>query len=174
MHPEFDDLCKAEVLSVFLKLNSVIGKRLISLIVRDVAFALVLLCAGFLGCASSLQASSSADYGFEETPARAVWMRGPWKAIEPSKDIDEVIDQLCPAIMSLPGARDGDYGREYCGVVYQLVNEKQYYASSPSPLTEPTLSAVGKLYEREGKVWKLVGYILPEDKGTGHVSSSAQ
>jgi hypothetical protein len=28
----------------------------------------------------------------------------------------------------------------------------------------------GELYERQGKNWKLVGHILPEDKNTGNVT----
>jgi hypothetical protein len=32
----------------------------------------------------------------------------------------------------------------------------------------------GELYERQGKSWKLVGHILPEDKSTGHVTPIAQ
>ncbi|NTX10484.1 hypothetical protein HUA76_06780 [Myxococcus sp. CA056] len=63
-------------------------------------------------------------------------VRGPWTAVTPSTDVDEVIDQLCPAIMSQPRARDRDYGQEYCGVIYSL-SDGQYYASMPSPLGEP-------------------------------------
>ncbi len=47
--------------------------------------------------------------------------------------MDEVIDQLCPAVMELPLATFGDYGREYCGAIYTL-GEGTYYASKPSPL----------------------------------------
>jgi hypothetical protein len=206
---------------------------------------IALSCLVPLACASGPQTAEGVDYGFEGTP-KVGWVRGPWEKIEPSKDIDEVIDQLCPAVMNLPGARDGDYGREYCGVIYKLVSENQFYASKPSPLTEPTLNAAGKrktclapkrvkdprgilrldgdyhghpwassmsekdrkrenqwymfriqfdtlcrvqkliphhlegdgrlgeLYERQGKNWKLVGHILPEDKRTGYVTPIAQ
>ncbi len=154
--------------------------------------------------------------------------------------MDDVIDQLCPAVMELPGARDKDYGREYCGAVYTL-DGQLYYASFPSPLgrtvlVEParrkqcyppysvkderghaTIQAdyhghpwgpspmsdrdrrastqiyfvriqfdsrcqimrllphlneegPGELFVRQGKEWKLIGHILPEDKATGTVT----
>lgn len=216
-----------------------------ALVLRVAASPLILAWAGLLACVSGPQSADNTDYGFDDAPAKTVWARGPWDAIKPSRDIDEVIDQLCPAVMSLPRARGGDYGQEYCGVIYQLLSEKQYYASSPSPLTNPTLSAVGKiktclvparvkdargmlqregdyhghpwptamsardrmrenqwymfriqfdtqcrvqkliphlagdnlpgeLYERHGKGWKLVGYILPEDKDSGRVTAITQ
>ncbi|WP_426750205.1 hypothetical protein [Myxococcus sp. Y35] len=63
-------------------------------------------------------------------------MRGPWEAVTPSSDVDEVIDQLCPAVMKLPRAMDRDYGQEYCGAIYSL-GDGVYYASMPSPLSEP-------------------------------------
>lgn len=66
---------------------------------------------------------------------KAVWVRGPWPAIQPSTDVDDVIDQLCPAVVELEGARDKDYGQEYCGVLYSL-KDARYYASYPSPLGE--------------------------------------
>ncbi|WP_163997593.1 hypothetical protein [Pyxidicoccus caerfyrddinensis] len=34
---------------------------------------------------------------------KAVWVRGPWPAIQPATDVDDVIDQLCPAIVELEG-----------------------------------------------------------------------
>jgi hypothetical protein len=71
------------------------------------------------------------DYGFNKNGF--VWVRGPWTAIQPSRDMDEVIDQLCPAVMALPLATWGNYGREYCGAIYTL-GEGTYYASKPSPL----------------------------------------
>ncbi len=180
------------------------------------------------------------DYGYIEGTSR-VWVRGPWDAIRPSRDVDEVIDQLCPAIMELPGARDGYYGHEYCGAIYSL-GDGVYYASKGSPLAKMTLvggsnkkdcyppsevrdgrmhlppiiadyhghpwspspfsdidllaknqrwliriqfdstchvqklipyksdDRPGELYERQGKTWKLIGYIMPEDKATGHVT----
>ncbi|GHG88608.1 hypothetical protein [Comamonas sp. JC664] len=46
-----------------------------------------------------------------------VWVRGPWPAIQPSTNVDDVIDQLCPVIMEMDGAREKDYGQEYCGVL---------------------------------------------------------
>ncbi len=203
----------------------------------------ILLSALPLACAGGSQKVGGEDYGFEGDSDR-VWVRGPWEEIAPSKDIDEVIDQLCPAVMKLPGAQGGDHGQEYCGVIYQLLSENQYYASKPSPLTRSTLSAVGKrktcliprsvkdsrgalkrdadyhghpwpspmsegdrargnqwylfriqfdtrcrvqklvphvdderpgeLYERQGKSWKRVGTILPEDKSRGYVTPISQ
>lgn len=69
---------------------------------------------------------------------KTVWARGPWDAVEPSKDIDEVIDQPCPAIMRLPRADWRDYGQEYCGAIYDLKSPADglYYASMPSPLAK--------------------------------------
>lgn len=61
-----------------------------------------------------------------------VWVRGPWPAIHPSRDIDDVIDQLCPAIMEMDGARAKDFGQEYCGAIYTL-RDGMHYASFPSP-----------------------------------------
>lgn len=93
---------------------------------------------GLLACASTpLPSGSSAvegpeqDYGFLEDGF--VWVRGPWTAIQPSTDIDEVIDQLCPAVMELPRATLKEYGQEYCGAIYTLGNGT-YHASKPSPL----------------------------------------
>jgi len=178
------------------------------------------------------------DFGLENGK---VWVRGPWNEIQPSKDVDEVIDQLCPAIMKLPLAQWREYGQEYCGLIYSL-GEGIYYASSPSNLSQmetrgarkrktcyvprhvkdarglPSILAdyhghpwafspmseedrqienhrwliriqfdttchiqklipnahspqPGELYERRGKNWKLIGYILPEDKISGRVTA---
>jgi proteasome lid subunit RPN8/RPN11 len=41
--------------------------------------------------------------------------------------------------MELPRARDKNYGLEYCGAIYSF-GDGTYYASKPSPLTEPTLN----------------------------------
>ncbi|HYH98821.1 hypothetical protein [Hyalangium sp.] len=71
------------------------------------------------------------DYG--RKPDGLVWVRGPWEAIQPSRDVDEVIDQMCPAVLALPRATLKDYGQEYCGAIYTL-GEGIYYASKPSPL----------------------------------------
>jgi hypothetical protein len=78
---------------------------------RVLTSLLALSCVVPLACASVPQTAEGVDYGFDATSG-VVWVNGPWEKIEPSKDVDEVIDQLCPAVMSLPGARDGDYGRE--------------------------------------------------------------
>jgi hypothetical protein len=48
-------------------------------------------------------------------------------------DIDDVIDQLCPAVMQLPDARGHDDGVEYCGLLY-IGGEGEYRASVPSRL----------------------------------------
>lgn len=66
-----------------------------------------------------------------------VWVRGPWLEVEPSRDVDHVIDQLCPAIMKLPRATAGHYGQEYCGAIYTL-GDGVYYASYGSPLGKTT------------------------------------
>jgi hypothetical protein len=98
---------------------------------------LTLLCWGLLGCASGPEpAGEPANYGIKDGQ---VWVRGPWDAIKPSRDLDEVIDQLCPAVMELPGAQFGDYGQEYCGLVYSL-GDSTYYASHPSPLARTKVS----------------------------------
>lgn len=76
-------------------------------------------------------------YGFEPG-SRTVWVRGPWHAVEPSRDVDTVIDQLCPAVMKLPRARERDYGQEYCGLIYSL-GDGVYHASEGSPLGETQL-----------------------------------
>jgi hypothetical protein len=199
---------------------------------------LSLLCCGLLACASGPSpAGATENYGFK---GDWVWVRGPWEQITPSRDADEVIDQLCPAIMSLPRAERGEYGQEYCGALYLLGGT--YYASHPSPLGammriggreerkqckppryvedsrgQPTVIAdfhshpwatpmsqqdrrgpnqlwsirlqldtkchvmklipyleeerPGELYERQGKSWKLIGLIKPEDKDAGFVTS---
>jgi len=94
---------------------------------------LTLVCWGWLGCAHGPEpAGEPAAYGREN---RRVWVSGPWEAIQPSSEVDEVIDQLCPAVMKLPRAKDENYGREYCGVIY-TVGDSTYYASHPSPLTD--------------------------------------
>ena len=96
---------------------------------------------GWLGCASGPATPEvSANYGLREGQ---VWVRGPWEAIKPSAAPDEVIDQLCPAVMELPGARFGDYGREYCGLIYSL-GDGMYYASHPSPLADPHIGRVSR------------------------------
>lgn len=70
------------------------------------------------------------DYGRDD---RGVWVRGPWELITPSADIDDVIDQLCPAVMQMPDARGHDDGVEYCGLLY-IGADGQYHASAPSRL----------------------------------------
>jgi hypothetical protein len=102
---------------------------------------LIVLCGGLIGCASGPQtAGETANYGLKDGQ---VWVRGPWDAIKPSADPDDVIDQLCPAVMALPGAKFGDYGREYCGLVYSLA-DGMYYASHPSPLARIQLRSHSK------------------------------
>ncbi len=203
--------------------------------------SLILTWCGLLGCASAPQPvgdSAPVTYGRENG---LVWVRGPWDAIKPSANMDDVIDQLCPAVTALPGARDGDYGREYCGAIYTLDDDGIYYASFPSPLGPTVLvgssqykqcntpnsvkdergnasikadfhghpwgpspmsdkdrrsntqiyfvriqfdsrcqimkliphrkdNLPGELFVRQGKEWKLIGHILPEDKATGTVT----
>lgn len=98
----------------------------------------LLMCAWMVGCASGPHApQQSANYGYRDD--RRVWVRGPWAAITPSRDVDEVIDQLCPAVRQLPNAVLGQYGQEYCGAIYSL-GDGTYYASYPSPLSDPVLA----------------------------------
>jgi hypothetical protein len=79
----------------------------------------------------STVAPQEQDYG--RRADGSVWVRGPWEIIQPSRDVDEVIDQLCPAVLALPRATLKDYGQEYCGAIYTL-GDGLYYASKPSPL----------------------------------------
>ncbi|MFP2957461.1 hypothetical protein ACLEPN_06420 [Myxococcus sp. 1LA] len=81
------------------------------------------------GCATAPEPSTTRDYW---RSGLHVHVRGPWEAITPSTDVDEVIDQLCPAVMELPRATDRDYGQESCGAIYSL-GDGTYYASMPSP-----------------------------------------
>lgn len=90
------------------------------------------LCLGLLGCASGPSTTgASEDYGVR--PDGGPWVRGPWAVVHPSRDVDEVIDQLCPAVVALPRARNKEMGQEYCGAIYSL-GDGVYYASTPSPL----------------------------------------
>jgi proteasome lid subunit RPN8/RPN11 len=94
-----------------------------------IAFASWTLCACAAGPAMKLRQGE--DFGEE---SERVWVRGSWELIHPTRDIDGVIDQLCPAVMQLDRARDGDDGVEYCGLLYALA-DGQYYATVPSPLS---------------------------------------
>lgn len=101
-----------------------------------------LLCLGLLGCASAaFPFHESADYGFKN--GKQVWVRGPWEAISPSSDVDQVIDQLCPAVMRLDRATLREYGQEYCGAVYSI-GSGLYYSSVPSPLGQTVLVGPSK------------------------------
>lgn len=198
---------------------------------------LSLTCLWLMACASGPRATGETEnYGFKDD---LVWVRGPWEAINPSRDVDEVIDQLCPAVMKMPRAQWKDYGQEYCGAIY--LHDGTYYASHPSPLGptvlvfaekrkackpprfvedprgQPTIigdfhshpwapspmsqadrralrqlwsvriqfdiecrvmklvpnvgdSRPGEVFERQGKSWKLIGLIKPEDKEAGIVT----
>ncbi|ATB30885.1 hypothetical protein [Melittangium boletus] len=98
--------------------------------------------AGILGCASGPVVSGATEnHGFQN--GNQVWVRGPWKAIAPSTDVDEIIDRLCPAIMQLDGASLRDYGQEYCGAIYSL-GDGNYYTSIPSPLGKTVLVGPAK------------------------------
>ncbi|ATB39903.1 hypothetical protein CYFUS_005351 [Cystobacter fuscus] len=193
-----------------------------------------------LGCSSGPRAGQTEGYGFLGD-SEIVWVRGPWDDIRPSGNVDEVIDQLCPAVMALPRAQQGEYGQEYCGVIYSF-EDGLYYASMPSPLTRVALvgpsrrkscfspsvvkdsrgqlepladfhshpwsssplsepdrrgrnqryrvriqfdttcriqklvpyvreARPGEVYERQSGSWKLIGYIQPEDKDSGFITS---
>ena len=100
-----------------------------------------LTCFWLLGCVGGPQITATPrDYGFR---GEQVWVRGPWDAIQPSTNVDDVIDQLCPAIMQLPRAQWREYGQEYCGIIYSLEDGK-YYASHPSPLGPTVLVGPAK------------------------------
>ncbi|WP_426756316.1 hypothetical protein [Myxococcus sp. Y35] len=95
---------------------------------------LLLASTCLVACSSAPWAPREAEhFGYASPSNQRVWVRGPWNAVSPSEDIDQVIDQLCPAIMKLPGATDRDYGQEYCGALYTL-GDGVYHASFPSPL----------------------------------------
>ncbi len=97
---------------------------------------LALTCCWLLACASGPRAADETEnYGWRDG---RVWVRGPWEQINPSKDVDDVIDQLCPAVMQLPNAQLKEYGQEYCGAIYSL-GDGTYYASHPSPLSPQVL-----------------------------------
>jgi hypothetical protein len=200
---------------------------------------MMFMVVGVLGCASTpAKDTEPANYGFKN--GNRVWVRGPWKVITPSMDIDAVIDQLCPAVMALPRATFRDYGQEYCGAIYPMA-DGMYYASIPSPLAKTVLvgpskrktcippsyveddrgsatptadfhshpwapsslspidalaktqlwtiriqfdsvchtqklipykneNRPGEVYERQGKTWKLIGLIKPEDKEYGIIT----
>ncbi|WP_140868534.1 hypothetical protein [Myxococcus xanthus] len=198
-----------------------------------------MLLAMMSACSGGDWYTRKGDGNFYGRRAGGVWVRGPWEEIRPSQDVDEVIDQLCPAIMKLPRASAGAYGQEYCGVIYSV--NGVYYASygsplgktilmypetrkqcysprfvvdergrtsiiadyhshpwQPSPMSDRDLwshsqrwllriqfdtacrvmklipyvgeSRPGEVFAREGQRWKLVGYILPEDKPFGIVT----
>jgi proteasome lid subunit RPN8/RPN11 len=94
-----------------------------------------------LACASQpSRPIDPSNYGYK---GKEVWVNGPWPAITSSRDVDEVIDQLCPAIMKLPRAAWRDYGQEYCGVIYSL-GDGIYRASHPSPLGPTVLVGPAK------------------------------
>jgi hypothetical protein len=88
------------------------------------------LIAGLWSCTSvsGPRVREGTDYGRDD---RGVWVRGPWELVSPSADIDDVIDQLCPAVMQLPNARGHDDGVEYCGLLYADAAGR-YYASAPA------------------------------------------
>lgn len=196
-------------------------------------------CLGLLACASGPGTTGETkDYGWRDD--KQVWVRGPWEAITPAKDMDDVIDQLCPAVMKLPRVQLRRYGQEYCGAIYSL-GDGTYYATHPSPLGRTVLvfdsprrtckppryvmdergrstvyadyhshpyqrsdlspedkqavnqlwsiriqfdtdctiiklvphvddDSPGEVFRREGKTWKRIGIIKPEDKADGFVT----
>jgi hypothetical protein len=87
-----------------------------------------LTCLWLQACASG-PSTIGENYGYKDN---SVWVRGPWKQINPSQDPDAVIDQLCPQVMALPRVDRGEYGQEYCGALY--LKDGVYYSSHPSPL----------------------------------------
>jgi hypothetical protein len=98
----------------------------------------------FAGCVGGPRVPvEGTDYGLRDG---FVWARGPWEAVAPSTDVDEVIDRLCPAVMQLPRAQGREYGLEWCGAIYSL-EDNTFYASMPSPLG-PLLSAIPEKMKR--------------------------
>jgi hypothetical protein len=105
-------------------------------------------CVALLGLLLTLGCAGASYYerGFgkwfgrdERLAGRPVWVRGPWPEIQPSGNVDDVIDQLCPALMKMPAVAAGGSGQEYCGAIYSF--EGRHYASWPSPLrSNPTSS----------------------------------
>lgn len=96
---------------------------------------------GVLGCAGEpLRPAEPENYGYK---GKEVWVNGPWPEVHSSGDVDEVIDQLCPALMKVPRAAWRDYGQEYCGVIYSL-GDGVYFASYPSPLGPTVLVGPAK------------------------------
>ena len=51
-------------------------------------------------------------------PQGALHVSGPMEGVGPFKTADEAEEALCPIIMKMPGAQDGERGIEYCGLVY--------------------------------------------------------
>jgi proteasome lid subunit RPN8/RPN11 len=96
---------------------------------------MVVWASGLVACSAArgVRLRAGVDYGED---GGKVWVRGPWEAIAPAKNPDEVIDQLCPAVERLERARDGDDGVEYCGLLYSRADGLNY-ASVPSPLGLP-------------------------------------
>lgn len=79
------------------------------------------------------KAQETENYGYISDDSDYVWAQGPWSEVEPSQNVDEVIDRLCPAIMRLPNATTRDHGQEYCGLIYSR-GDGIYRVSHPSPL----------------------------------------
>lgn len=96
-------------------------------------FVLLLGCSGHVSASIEPKPEETAKYGFI-TGMDRVWVRGPWAEIRPSKDIDDIIDQLCPAVMRLNMADERDYGIEYCGALYSKADGR-FWSSEPSPLS---------------------------------------
>ncbi len=91
------------------------------------------------GCSSNQRHAQETEfYGFISADSDSVWARGPWSRVQSSSDADEVIDQLCPAIMQLDRATARNFGQEYCGIIYSR-GDGIYRVSHPSPLGEPQL-----------------------------------
>jgi hypothetical protein len=113
-----------------------------------------------IGCAGSMRVpAEGVDYGLRDG---FVWVRGPWEAIAPSKIADEVIDQLCPAVMQLPRAQGREHGLEWCGAIYSL-EDGNFYASMPSPLG-PILKAIPEKEKRCKPP-----YFVEDPRGETHV-----
>jgi hypothetical protein len=76
-------------------------------------FGPLLLGCWVSACASGAPSRGVQTWDFGYGNDGQVWVRGPWGPIHPSGDIDEVIDQLCPTVVTLPRAQLKEYGQEY-------------------------------------------------------------
>ncbi|WP_126935619.1 hypothetical protein [Corallococcus sp. AB018] len=131
------------------------------------ALTLLSACGGY----SYLRDGYGTYFGIEVRDGREIpWVRGPWPVIDSSVEADAIIDQLCAPLMGLPAAAPprGDYGQEYCGVIYS--HEGRYHASWPAALETRRPIAVeqerpGEVYVRDGRRGVLTGRVMDKVNG---------